>query len=38
MKKYDFEDLTIYFEGEIYKSEEYEKNNSAEILKDLYLF
>lgn len=37
MKKYDFEDLTIYFEGEIYKSEEYEKNNSAEILKDLYI-
>jgi len=37
MKKYDFEDLTIYFEGEIYKSKEYEKNNSAEILKDLYI-
>ena len=29
MKKYDFEDLTIYFKGEIYKSKEYEKNNSA---------
>ncbi len=25
MKKYDFENLTIYFEGEIYKYEEYEK-------------
>src|SRR5574344_1725843 len=37
MKKYNFEDLTIYFEGEIYKSQEYEKNNSAEILKDLYI-
>ena len=37
MKKYNFEDLTIYFEGEIYKSKEYEKNNSAEILKDLYI-
>ena len=37
MKKYNFENLTIYFEGEIYKSEEYEKNNSAEILKDLYI-
>ena len=37
MKKYNFENLTIYFEGEIYKSEEYEKNNIAEILKDLYI-
>lgn len=37
MKKYNFENLTIYFEGEIYKYEEYEKNNSAEILKDLYI-
>ncbi len=37
MKKYNFEDLAIYFEGEIYKSEVYEKNNSAEILKDLYI-
>lgn len=25
MKKYNFENLTIYFEGEIYKSKEYEK-------------
>ena len=31
MKKYDFEDLTIYFKGEIYKYEEYASNNSAEI-------
>ena len=37
MKKYDFEDLTIYFEGEIYKFEEYLINNIGEILKDLYI-
>mgnify|MGYP003405593772 FL=1 len=37
MKRYDFEDLTIYFEGEIYKFEEYLINNIGEILKDLYI-
>ncbi|WP_198304345.1 asparagine synthetase B family protein [Arcobacter vandammei] len=37
MKKFDFKDLTIYFEGEIYNKNEFLFDDEFYLLEDLYL-